>query len=92
LLVVLLFEIEATMDTRGTLSRRRLIVIKASKGVLYLSLLGAAIFWTVYGAFIDSWDAYLWILAFVMIDLNVFQFQGDAETRLAEDSAAASAA
>jgi hypothetical protein len=25
----------------------------------------------VYSAFIDSWDAWLWLIAFVLIDLNL---------------------
>ena len=76
LLVVLLFEIEVILQERGTLGRTSLIVIKASKGVLYSTLLCDAILWSFYGAFIDSWDAYLWIVAFVIIDLNVFNFAG----------------
>ena len=59
----------------GALTRRWLFVIKATKGVLYLTLVADAILWTFYGTFVDSWDAYLWIVAFVMIDLNVFDFK-----------------
>ena len=80
LLVVLLFEIEAILRVRRALLKRRLLLIKVSKGVLYLTLLGAAIYWTVFGAFIDYFDAYLWILAFVLIDLNIFQFENRSAT------------
>lgn len=85
LLVVLLFEIEVIFQSRGALTKPRLFAIKASKGVLYLSLLCAAIYWTVYGAFIDSWDAYLWLLAFIMIDLNIFQFDDGKARASAQD-------
>jgi hypothetical protein len=77
LLVVLLFEIEVIFQANHTLTRRRLFFVKASKAVLYLTLLGAAIYWTVYGAFIDYWDAYLWLFAFVLIDLNLFQWEDE---------------
>ena len=55
-------------------ARRSLITIKSLKGVLYSTLLVNAIIWAFYGAFIDFWDAFLWIVAFVIIDLNVFNF------------------
>jgi hypothetical protein len=34
-------------------------------------LLGCAIYWTMYSAFIDFWDAWLWLVAFILIDLNM---------------------
>ena len=80
LLVVLLFEVEVIYLARGALTRRWLIAIKAGKAALYLTLIGDAIFWTFYGTFVDSWDAYLWIVAFVTIDLNVFDFKMDSSS------------
>jgi hypothetical protein len=78
LLVVLFMEWEVMLELRDALSRRRLIIFKTIKGTLYLILLGDAIYWHIYGAFIDYWDAYLWLLAFVMIDLNIFKWGGEA--------------
>jgi len=74
LLVVLFMEWEVMLELRDALSKRRLILFKTIKGSLYLILLADAIYWHIYGAFIDYWDAYLWLLAFVMIDLNVFKW------------------
>jgi hypothetical protein len=79
LLVVLFMEWEVMLELRDALSRRRLIVFKTIKGTLYLILLADAIYWHIYGAFIDYWDAYLWLLAFVMIDLNVFKWGDKAD-------------
>jgi hypothetical protein len=76
LLVVLFMEWEVMLQLRGALSRRRLITFKTIKGALYLILLADAIYWNIYGAFIDYWDAYLWLFAFVLIDLNIFQQEG----------------
>lgn len=78
LLVVLFMEWEIMLALKDALSKRRLIIFKAIKGTLYLILLGNAIYWNIYGAFIDYWDAYLWLLAFVMIDLNVFEWDDKA--------------
>jgi hypothetical protein len=76
--VVLFMEWEVMLELKDALSRRRLIVFKTIKGTLYLILLANAIYWHIYGAFIDYWDAYLWLLAFVMIDLNVFKWDDKA--------------
>jgi hypothetical protein len=78
LLVVLFMEWEVMLELRNALSKRRLIILKTIKGTLYLILLGDAIYWHIYGAFIDYWDAYLWLLAFVLIDLNVFKWDDKA--------------
>jgi hypothetical protein len=83
LLIVLLFEVEVIMKDKHALSKNRNHLIKASKTVFYLSLLGCAIYWTVHGAFLDYWDAYLWLVAFVLIDLNLFNFQKSSTNALA---------
>jgi hypothetical protein len=74
LLVVLFIEWELMLELKGALSKPRIIVFKTIKGILYLILLGCAIYWTVESAFIDYWDAYLWLIAFVLIDLNVIDW------------------
>jgi len=71
LLVVAFMEWEVVLELKDALTRRRIVLLKASKGILYLVLLGCAIYWTANSAFIDYWDAYLWLIAFVLIDLNV---------------------
>jgi len=72
LLVVLVFQVEVMLEHAKRLTRHRLSLLMASKGAAYLGLLGCAIYWTVYSNFIDSWDAWLWLAAFVLIDLNLF--------------------
>ncbi|TKB46737.1 hypothetical protein [Thalassotalea mangrovi] len=47
------------------------------KGAVYLVLLAAAIFWGFEGDFIDFWDAFLWLVAFFLIELNVFEWQAE---------------
>jgi hypothetical protein len=83
LLLVLFMEWEVMLWFRDALSKRRGIIFNGIKGFLYLILLGNAIYWHVYGAFIDYWDAYLWLFAFVMIDLNIFQWD-DTQQRKEE--------
>ncbi len=71
LVVVFLFQIEVVLKQANKLTRRRLVITMVWKSAAYLVLFSCAIYWTVYSAFIDSWDAWLWLLAFILIDLNM---------------------
>ena len=71
LLVVLIFQIEITLKQLDKLTRFWLLFCSATKAALYLVLFADAIYWTFYSAFIDSWDAWIWLVAFLLIDLNL---------------------
>jgi len=71
LLVVLIFQIEISLQQLGKLTKFRLASCTVVKAFLYLVLTADAIYWTIYSAFIDSWDAWVWLAAFVLIDLNL---------------------
>jgi hypothetical protein len=71
LLVVLLFQLEVSLERANKLTKRKLISVMTWKGAAYLVLMGCAIYWTAYSAFIDFWDAWLWLVAFILIDLNM---------------------
>lgn len=46
-------------------------------GVLFL----AAVYWGVTGNFLEFWDAFLWIVAFVLIEMNMFEWQAEIAER-----------
>ncbi|MGH8248965.1 MAG: hypothetical protein ACREUU_21370, partial [Gammaproteobacteria bacterium] len=75
LLVVLLLEVDVRLKRRGILrgGTRRLIEILTA--LLYLVLLGCAVYWGFAGKFLDFWDAFLWLIAFAFIELNVFEWE-----------------
>ncbi len=75
ILVVVLLEIDVWLQERNRLSGMIEEFSKLGKVVLYSVLLGAAIYWGVAGPFLDFWDAFLWLFAFVFIELNVFGFE-----------------
>jgi len=75
LLVVLILEIDVWLQERKRLEGAALRVSNAIKVVLYGTLLFAAIFWGINGDFVDFWDAFLWLVAFVFIELNVFEWR-----------------
>ncbi len=55
-----------------------LLASTALKVVLYGTLLLAVFFWMWKGDFKDWWDAFLWLVAFVFIELNVFEWRAES--------------
>ncbi len=47
------------------------------KVTVYSILLLAAIYWGVTGNFVEFWDAFLWLVAFVLIEMNMFEWQAE---------------
>ncbi len=45
------------------------------KVVLYSTLFICAILWGIDGSFLDTWDASLWLIAFIFIEMNIFDWQ-----------------
>lgn len=78
LAVVLLLEAEVRVPSRHARLHR---VRRALAMACYVALSGFVVAWTVDGlrgdrdALLDAWDAALWLLAFVAIELNVFGLQ-----------------
>ena len=78
LMVVLLLEAQVRVPDRhvGLHGVRRLLALAC-----YVALAGFVVAWTVDGvrgdpdALLDAWDAALWLLAFVAIELNLFGLQ-----------------
>ena len=89
LLVVLLFQIEVSLEQMKKLTKRRLKIVMIWKSLAYLVLVCNAIYWTVFSAFIDFWDAWLWLLAFILIDLNMLGLD-ESQNQKASDRLAAS--
>ena len=84
LLVVMVLELDVFFQEKNRLEGMILRVSNASKFALYSLLLLAAIYWGVKGDFVDFWDAFLWLLAFVFIELNVFEWRQENLEQQAE--------
>ncbi len=78
ILVVAALEGEVLLQHRGVLTDHALKVNKHLKAVLYAVLLVCAVYWGIDGKFIDFWDAFLWLVAFVFIELNIFEWRADS--------------
>ncbi len=74
LLIVLLLEIDLLLGR----DRKQWAILKklsfVLKNLLYLVLLFCAVYWGIYGDFLEFWDAFLWIVAFVFIELNLLKW------------------
>ena len=75
LLVVLVLEADVWLQERNRFEGFALRTSQAIKSVLYTVLLIAAVYWGLNGDFVDFWDAFLWLVAFVFIELNVFEWR-----------------
>jgi hypothetical protein len=78
LLIVLVLEIDVRLQERDQFSGVALKASNASKVVMYLILLLAAIYWGLKGDFVDFWDAFLWLVAFFFIELNVVEWRRES--------------
>ena len=74
LLVVLVLEVDVRLQEHNRYEGVALFVSNVFKTLLYSLLLLAAIYWGIKGDFVDFWDAFLWLVAFVFIELNVFEW------------------
>lgn len=79
LIIVALLELEVILQLRNLLDERRLLIAKVTKGLLYSVLFFCAVYWGLLGDFLDFWDAFLWLVAFVFIEMNIFKWHEDVE-------------
>jgi len=87
IVLVIVLEIEIMLQFGRSLSKRLTILARYIKGTLYIALLAAAIYWGYLSALLDFWDAFLWIVAFVFIEMNMLEWaeEVEAETKTASE-------
>ncbi|WP_342316060.1 hypothetical protein [Lysobacter sp. FW306-1B-D06B] len=86
--VVALLELEVRLPPNAARLHR---LRRMAAAALYLALVGFLLTWAVMGfgdddpraAWLDTWDALLWLVAFVVIELNVFGADTDRRARRA---------
>jgi len=85
LVIVVMLEVEVWMQLKDMLTDRLMRMGKYLKSFWYSILFVAAVYWGLEGSFLDFWDAFLWLVAFIFIELNIFQWHEEVED---ENSAA----
>ncbi len=87
ILVVIILEVDVWLQERQRYEGLILLASNAFKFLLYSTLLLVAIYWTFKGDFLDTFDAYMWLIAFVFIELNVFEWhEEDKAARTAQSA------
>ncbi|MDG1165071.1 MAG: hypothetical protein P8N61_06840 [Porticoccaceae bacterium] len=77
--VVAILEVDIWLQLRGRLKGIVMAASQFIKLALYSILLAAASYWWFLGDFLDFWDSFLWIVAFVFIEMNLFQWQAETQ-------------
>lgn len=72
--IVILLWIDVFLQMRGELTNRLYRINVWAKSALYFILFVCAIIWGIDGNFMDFWDAFIWIVAFFFIEMNIFQW------------------
>lgn len=84
--VVLVLEADVRLQEHYRLHGIALQISTYCKIVFYAPLFLAAVYWGVKGDFVDFWDAFLWLVAFIFIERNVVEWRQEG---IEERSAAA---
>lgn len=79
LVVVVVLQIEVFLQLRGHLSSYMYKLNSFIKIVAYFILLLACLYWGYMGDGIGFWDAILWLIAFIFIEMNIFQWREEEE-------------
>ena len=77
--VVIILEVDVWLQLRGRLQGSIVSASKVIKLFLYSILFVAAAYWGLLGDFLDFWDAFMWLVAFVFIEMNLFQWQAETD-------------
>jgi len=80
LLVVALLELDVRLQEHHALRGAWLAFSKYAKYVLYSVLFAGAVYWGFEGSFLDFWDAFLWLVAFVFIEMNVLEWHEERQS------------
>ncbi|MEM9690542.1 MAG: hypothetical protein AAF917_13805 [Pseudomonadota bacterium] len=78
ILIVILLEIDVLLQERRRFEGAAYRTSMALKGVFYPTLFIAAVYWGVKGDFVDFWDAFLWLVAFLFIENNIREWRDES--------------
>tara|TARA_B110001454_G_scaffold22696_1_gene22236 strand:+ start:3661 stop:4476 length:816 start_codon:yes stop_codon:yes gene_type:complete len=77
ILVVFIIELNIRLQEKNTHQNMSLKLSKFNQYFLYPILFINAFYWGIEGDFVDFWDAFLWLVAFIFIELNIIQWRDE---------------
>lgn len=78
-LIILAMELVVRMQDRNITTGRFLTFANRSKLILYLTLVGVALYWASLSHWLYVWDEFLWIAGFGAIELNVNEWRDEID-------------
>lgn len=91
-LIVIVLWIDIFLQLRRELTERLYKWNGVLKGILYATLIACCSYWAWLGDFMGFWDAFLWIVAFFFIEMNLFKWHEAAPADEDEEEYARDAA
>ena len=88
LIIVIVLEIDLRLQERDKFTGMAFRVSSWIKSGAYSILFLAAIYWGFEGDFVDFWDAFLWLVAFFFIEMNVVEWREEIQQGKAEKAMA----
>lgn len=89
LCVVFILDLDVRLQEKNRLRGAALITSTVTKSMLYAVLFAAAVYWGIRDTFVNFWDAFLWLLAFFFIELNILEWRKETSGSLSKHHAAA---
>ena len=77
ILVVFIIELNIKLQEKNIQQNLSLKLSKFNQNFLYPILFINAFYWGLEGDFVDFWDAFLWLVAFIFIELNIIQWRDE---------------
>ena len=74
----MILELDVRLQEKNRLEGTVLKVSNFLKAIFYSILFVAAVYWGVKGDFVDFWDAFLWLIAFFFIEMNVIDWRQES--------------
>ncbi len=74
-LIVVILELEIYLKSSKIFGTKFFLAYKLFKVALYAILFVNAVYWWMLGAPWDAWDAFIWIVAFFFIEMNMVSWQ-----------------
>jgi len=82
-LVVIVLETDVWLQLRGRLEGVLMLLSRYIKALLYALLAVAVVAWVVMADWLSAWDAAIWLIAFVFIEMNILQWNAEISEQVA---------
>lgn len=87
IIIVIVLELEVFLQSSKLVGTKFFAIYKWSKLLLYGTLAINVFYWGYLGQSIEAWDAFLWLIAFFFIEMNLLSWQEEVASSHKSDTA-----